>query len=1137
MTDAVHRELAIDPSASYTVTAPAGSGKTELLSQRFLALLSVVSSPEEILAITFTRKAVAEMRERIISALEAANKLSPEQLETEPPHRRQTLELAQRALNQDKHLGWMILENPSRLRIYTFDAFSSSIVRQLPLASRFGGSPRQSDDPLASYQSAVSSTLRLTDSNSSIGSAVTILLRHLDCRVDRLHDLLCDILSNRDQWRFVFYQLESEGDDQGSAFERLEEDLRERIKSVLNDCRSCLLPYRETLTTLLNFSRDNLGSIVADNCAIKTGHLPEPDNDFLSEWRELAKFLLTATGSFRATVDKRQGFPPKSTKPLYSVNDFKALITLLREDVPQLEDLLNEALLLPVAEKLLDQKPLINALLTVVRHAMAFLELEFQSRQEVDFVATGVQSLVAMQELSDIAMKLDHQIKHVLVDEFQDTSQVQYDLLQSLCREWATDPEAGRSLFLVGDAMQSIYAFRNARVGLFMHARKFGLANVSMQSLTLNSNFRSHPHVLEWINHCFERIFPTQDDLANGAAAYVNSVSARSAEELNCGAEVFEYELEDFGREREAAHICEQIKRVRASEPNSTVAVLVRTRKQAESLYPFLRARGINWQATDFESLSSEPVIVDLMTVTRLILQNASIISWFAILRSPLVGLNLSDLLLVAQPRLRSGFEAVQAAFNNPQLSTEGRERLANLLRQYKHFMRSRERGSLPADVRGLWRALGGELYYSDQQSRDATEKYYSELLRVELVNRPVCWEHVQAATDKLYATSAQNDENPVQIMTIHKAKGLEFDTVILPSLDRNARPDSTELLNWLDGVNSVGEASMIVGLYQPGKQSEPNCYQYIRALKKERQRHESARLLYVACTRAAKRLLLYRGYRVVKDSIKPSSSSSLASLIWPHLPVAAIDISNYQIDVEDSEQSAERYVDHEYHSRLSFTAYKQLALTMVKDIGDLNLANTVDTYPTSEDGFFDPSADDLSSSGNLRKLAERSIGTVVHRELQAWQQDRGLRALAMEKNHSRRLQLWQTQLRQLGLRQSLDEAVDWVRRAVMAAKDDRENAWLFDSELNDDESELELRINIDGQLKSICLDRTFIDNDGRRWIVDYKVHLASDADLPVLHKMAQAHRPQLDSYAGGFDAECTLAVYYPLQSQLIILE
>src|SRR5258707_12201506 len=128
--DAAARAAALDPSRSFLLQAPAGSGKTTVLSCRLLGLLAHVDAPEEILAITFTRKAASEMRARVLNALQAARQGAGER-EFEAP-------LAAAALRRDHERDWRLLETPARLRVMTIDAYCQTLAAQLPIASRNG---------------------------------------------------------------------------------------------------------------------------------------------------------------------------------------------------------------------------------------------------------------------------------------------------------------------------------------------------------------------------------------------------------------------------------------------------------------------------------------------------------------------------------------------------------------------------------------------------------------------------------------------------------------------------------------------------------------------------------------------------------------------------------------------------------------------------------------------------------------------------------------------------------------------------------------------------------------------------------------------------------------------------------------
>ncbi|HET9024982.1 MAG TPA: UvrD-helicase domain-containing protein, partial [Burkholderiaceae bacterium] len=177
--DRAARERALDTAASFIVRAPAGSGKTELLIQRVLALLATVDAPEEVVAITFTRKAAAEMRQRLVEALAAARGPQPA-----PPHERLTWSLAHAVNRRDAERGWDIVHNPGRLRVQTIDALAQWLARQLPLSLGLGAAPNVREQAGELYLSAARSTFAVLESaerkDQSLSRHVARLLEHLD---------------------------------------------------------------------------------------------------------------------------------------------------------------------------------------------------------------------------------------------------------------------------------------------------------------------------------------------------------------------------------------------------------------------------------------------------------------------------------------------------------------------------------------------------------------------------------------------------------------------------------------------------------------------------------------------------------------------------------------------------------------------------------------------------------------------------------------------------------------------------------------------------------------------------------------------------------------------------------------------
>ena len=238
--DRLERSRALDPTRSFLVQAPAGSGKTYLLTQRFLRLLAQAEKPDEIVAITFTNAAAAEMRNRILESLEKAalekvgsaadGDRDPESLPA----------LAAKAMKRARLMGWQILDQPSQLRITTIDAFCRSLALQSPLSwgllSGLGGRLDPVNQAGDLYRRAATRTIELLNlEESETRFAVEQLLRWRDNNWKDVEDLLADMLSKRNRWyqEFVFAR---EG-DWAKLQQRLEAPFRraacERLAAIV----------------------------------------------------------------------------------------------------------------------------------------------------------------------------------------------------------------------------------------------------------------------------------------------------------------------------------------------------------------------------------------------------------------------------------------------------------------------------------------------------------------------------------------------------------------------------------------------------------------------------------------------------------------------------------------------------------------------------------------------------------------------------------------------------------------------------------------------------------------------------------------------------------------------------------------
>ena len=301
---------ALDPAHSFIVQAPAGSGKTELLIQRHLALLALVEAPEEIVAITFTRKAAGEMRDRVLQALQMASGPSPAE-----DHRRKTWELARAVVHRDAQMGWGLAATPSRLRIQTIDSLCASLTRQMPVLSGFGAPPRPVENAEHLHRDAARRTLAQLDEGGSLTSFIGRALMHLDNDVMKAEELLAQMLARRDQWlRHVA--------DRHSPRLR-----RETLEAALADLTlDALEALRELMPPDLQVELIELGRYAADNLAqaasgsdivalLELRALPGTGLEDLSTWCGIARLLLTSRGVVRKVsgVNAAIGFPAGGT--------------------------------------------------------------------------------------------------------------------------------------------------------------------------------------------------------------------------------------------------------------------------------------------------------------------------------------------------------------------------------------------------------------------------------------------------------------------------------------------------------------------------------------------------------------------------------------------------------------------------------------------------------------------------------------------------------------------------------------------------------------------------------------------------------------------------------------------------------
>src|SRR6185312_10950554 len=473
---------------------------------------------------------------------------------------------------------------------------------------------------------------------------------------------------------------------------------------------------------------------------------------------------------------------------------------------------------------------------------------------------------------STVAYALDAQLRHLRVDEFQDTSTAHFEFLQALVQDW--QPGDGRTLFLVGDPMQSIYLFRNARVDLFLRAAQGRLGGVDLEVLQLTSNFRSQARLVDWCNQKFAQVFPAREEARLGQVRFhpATSVHAAEAPAVEMHVEAFE---DPTSQARQAAAVA---RRELQSDSRATVAILVHSRGHLRELLPELRAQGLDFQGVKLAALDRSQVAEDLLALAQAIANPNDRLAWLALLRAPWCGLSLAELYAVAGGAAAGESIASLWTARAGALPDAARRRGQRVMEVVGEAARARGRVPPRALVEWCWRMLGGPECLAPTALADEADEVLEAL---ELAGGDV--EIVRRRLQNSYARGGPGEEQRLQIMTLHQAKGLEFDIVILPGLSRQPRPLPARLLEWMD-CETGGEAPpWLLAVRGARRQSSPPA-EYLRRRRAAMEEQERLRRLYVAATRARRRLHLFAGLPPgVQKPAQPRARAPLAGL-WPAL-------------------------------------------------------------------------------------------------------------------------------------------------------------------------------------------------------------------------------------------------------------
>ena len=1077
------RQQALDVKHSFIVKAPAGSGKTTLLVKRYLNLLATVNNPEEIIAITFTRKAASEMIERVLSALgsvatSSTNKTIDEQL----------TQLASKALRRDQRQQWQLLRNPGRIRIQTIDAYSNRLVRQMPWSAGFGAAPSVvTDDVVSLYQRAARQTVTNALSTQKTKPIMQRLLLSVDNDFSRLCSLIVSMLMHRDQWQTLAVGTLADS----SARQQLEQNWAKTVKHILRACDDKLPDnIRSDLWACARYSAQTLSSQGSSSpiCVLADiENFPQVKVEHIQYWQALARLLLTSSGTIRKKVDVNAGFPTKANGGDEALKTtFKAVLESL--DGSGIENELPTLLTLPDSAYSDEEWQLLMSLVEILKLAIAQLKLIFQDHGICDHIEIATRANLSLGDVdrpTDLSLRLDYQIKHILVDEFQDTSHTQMELFRLLTAGWQSGD--GKTAFFVGDPMQSIYRFRQADVGIFINTFNNGLENVQLQPLELSENFRSSAVVVDWVNDTFSTVFPCHDDKQTCAVKYSPSkaFNGKSSEHDQVSVHLTD-------RYSEAGSVCQLIKHLNHSgSAKQQIAVLVRSRTHLNEIVKALQKENLPYQGIKLQRLSAQSCIQDILALTLALTHFADRLSWLAILRAPWCGLDLAALTHIAS---RADEKTIWQVIQDPPtpLCADSVRRLNRLVSIIKPLVDKVGREPVHFLVANAWQALGGADVTTCAEH--ASIKTFIELLAQQQWAGEISdVNELKRNVDELWATSLSGESN-LQLMTIHMAKGLEFDTVILPGLFKKPAIDEVKLLIWNQFSASDSSASLLVSPIKV-RNKDSRRYDFIRTLDKNIQSEESKRLFYVACTRAKSQLHLF----VSADADAQSLQRTIKALHPTQLDTSA------RTPIQESSEPIQSIIYHRLPLDYSPPKRRQ-RLTQIQ-------------HSLPSDSIIEYQWAGVSAV-HIGTLIHEVIYKIAERNLKPGEQD---------------IKLWKSRLASLGVDdEQLEKAIQLIKLAVKNIYGDDRAKWVLRPSHQQVKNEWAIsRVNA-GALENIIIDRTFIDEDGIRWIIDYKTSTHEGGNIEgFLDNEQNRYCSQLENYASiirsGESNPIRLGLYFPL--------
>jgi ATP-dependent helicase/nuclease subunit A len=833
----IAHQLAADPKVNVWVAASAGTGKTKLLTDRLLNLMIHGTEPERILCLTFTQAAAAEMQHRLMQRLAYWTTLETEELEHELSallNRQPTIKERLSA----RQLFLKVLDTPGSIKIQTIHGFCKALLSRFPLEAQLPPvltalDEQQAEDILLQARDQILKKRHEEDLQAAFQILTTTL------KETSFQELLTDILSQRARLRDLLYHWQTPelAEEALKTALDLQQDISLFNPNLLPEQitqwhRFC--PYHDLLLEL-NQAKPH---------PTLSQWLLEPENRS-KIFEEYCRLFLTSDGRISSRPKIKC---PEEAERVFTIHQHLNALRLAQQTF---------ALYLISAQ---------------IFYQYQALKLA-QGKLDYDDLIEQASTLLSQPGISSwILYKLDGGIDHILVDEAQDTNPAQWRIIQLMAEEFFTSDRRDRTLFVVGDAKQSIYSFQGANPKDFIEFRDVFSMRLQHQNFTwrdveLDISFRSSPAILQLVDHVFADpshqhaiLLHTRRPLqhrphrvdAQGCIEVWPAILEEEKESPKLKPWPLPYPGFSLSNpvQKLASMVAEQVETIlqkglylpatKASAQPKDILILLRSRSSiVQELIRAFKRKNIPISGADRLVLQAHLAVEDLVALAQFALLPSDDLSLATVLKSPLIGLGEEELFELAHFRSGNLWSEIK---KDP--TTQAYQILSDLLAQvdyltpYEWF----QRALIHHDAhRKLVGRLGLEV-------EDIIHEFLNYILDYQATTGGNLQQFIHNfSTQSLEIKRDSNDQhaNQVKIMTVHGAKGLQAPIVIL--LDHLDGRQPIDRILW--GSNSEGKTNLI--LIRPSKENDTALTSSLKQRLDQKREHEDKRLLYVALTRA----------------------------------------------------------------------------------------------------------------------------------------------------------------------------------------------------------------------------------------------------------------------------------------------